>query len=257
MMLFDIVLETRYTMYNIIICELKKFKRIWILLTLGVFALMYITNIPLNKSSIVNVDDLFTWLNMTMFSYGFLIAINILTAYVFVSEFKNNTMETLIMYRYNRWKIFVGKIIAIVLVAFLLYIVEFIIIIVIGTISFKDTLTTTIIIKHLTLTIKAFAFQMLMITVTGSIALVSRNIVAPSIYIFAQLITSIVFLVNPKVRSFIPFPLPVVSNLMLIENNYSIIKGITILPSTVIIAIVMFIGGLIYGCWHMEKMEVD
>lgn len=244
-------------MFNIVMCEMKKFKRIWILLTIGVFVLIQVSSAPVNMSTMKSADDLFTWVNMMTFSCGFLTAINILTAYVFLEEYKNNTMVTIITYKYERWKIFLGKIFAIILISVLLYIVEFTMLTLISFISFKSTLTLAVITKHLILTAKAFIFQMLMITVTACIALVSKDFIAPIMYIGIQLIASFVFLSYPAVRAYIPFPLPVVSNLMLIRDSYRIIRDISIMPSAVIIAVVMFVGGLVYGCWYINRMDVS
>lgn len=244
-------------MLNIVICELKKFKRIWIPLIIGVFILIRVSSAPLNGSAVKNADDLFTWVNMTVFSYGFLAAINMLTAYMFVWEFKNNTMLSMVIYKHERWKIFIGKIITIMLISLLLYIVEFAMLTLMNFISYRDTLTSAVIIKHLILTLKSFIFQMLMITVTACVALVSKNIIAPVIYIGIQLVASFMFLCYSMVRAFMPFSLPVVSNLMLISDEYRIIKDISIMPSQVIIAVVMFIGGIVYGCWYMNRMEIQ
>lgn len=244
-------------MFNIVICEMKKFKRIWILLIIGVFVLIQVSSAPVNMSTMKSADDLFTWVNMMVFSCGFLTAINILTAYVFIVEHKNNTMVTMITYKYERWKIFLGKIFSIILISVLLYIVEFTMLTLISFISFKSTLTLAVITKHLILTAKAFIFQMLMITVTACVALVSKDFIAPIMYIGIQLIASFVFLSYPAVRAYIPFPLPVVSNLMLIRDSYRIIRDISIMPSAVIIAVVMFVGGLVYGCWYINRMDVS
>lgn len=244
-------------MFNIVMCEMKKFKRIWILLISGVFVLIQVSSAPINMATIKGADDLFTWVNMMVFSCGFLAAINILTAYVFLEEYKNNTMVTMITYKYGRWKIFLGKIFTIILISLLLYIIEFTMVILMSFISFKSTLTLAVITKHLILTAKAFIFQLLMITVTACIALASKDFVAPIMYVGIQLIASFVFLSYPPVRAYIPFPLPVVSNLMLIRDNYNIIRDISIMPSAVIIAVIMFIGGLIYGCWYINRMDVS
>ncbi|KYH32069.1 ABC-2 family transporter protein [Clostridium tepidiprofundi DSM 19306] len=225
-------------MLNIVICELKKLKRIWIPLIIGVFILIKISSAPLNVTAIKNADELITWVNMTVFSYGFLAAINILTAYIFVLEFKNNTISSMMIYKHERWKIFIGKIIIIMLISLVLYIIEFGMLISISYISFRNTLTLVVIIKHLILTLKAFFFQMLMITVTACVALVSKNIISTVIYIGIQLVASFMFLFFSTIRAFIPFPLPVVSNLMLISDTYKIIKNISIMPSQIIIAIV-------------------
>lgn len=58
-------------MLNIVICELKKFKRIWIPLIIGVFIVIQFSSVTLNTSVMKNADDLFTWINLTVFSYGF------------------------------------------------------------------------------------------------------------------------------------------------------------------------------------------
>ncbi|EPY2276695.1 ABC transporter permease [Clostridium sporogenes] len=244
-------------MLDIIICELKKFKRIWISLIIGVFIVIQFSSLPLNPEIIKNADNLFTWVNLAVFSYGFLAAINMLIAYMFMWEFNNNTMLCMLTYKHKRWEMFVGKIISAILISLLLYIVEFLMLTVMSYISFKDTLTATVIIKHLIITLKAFFFQMLMITVTASLTIVSKKIIVPIIYIGIQLVASFIFLSEPAVRAFIPFPLPVISNLMLISGNYKIIKDISIMPSQVIIALVMFIGGIIYGCWYINRMEVE
>lgn len=244
-------------MLNIMICELKKFKRMWIPLIIGVFILLRISTTPINSQVIKDTDALFTWVNLAMFSYGFLIAINLLIAYVFILEFKNNTMLTMMMYKHERWKVFVGKFITITIISLIVYLLEFGILMVIGCISFKSSLTQEVLMKHLILTLKAFLFQMLMGTITACIALASKKITTPVIYIAVQLIASFIFLSEPNVRGFIPFPLPVISNLMLIKGNYSIIKNVSIMPSQVIIAIIMFVGGIIYGCWYTNRIELE
>ncbi|ENK0837724.1 ABC transporter permease [Clostridium botulinum] len=244
-------------MLNIVICELKKFKRIWIPLIIGVFLVIQFSSVTLNTAGMKNADDLFTMVNLTVFSYGFLAAINMLIAYMFMWEFNNNTMLLMLTYKHKRWKVFVAKIISAILISLLLYIIEFLMLTLMNYISFRDTLTTAVMIKHLMITLKAFFFQMLMITVTASLAIVSKKIIVPIIYIGIQLVASFIFLSEPAVRAFIPFPLPVISNLMLISGNYKIIKDISIMPSQVIIALVMFIGGIIYGCWYINRMEVE
>ncbi|MCY6370609.1 ABC transporter permease [Clostridium ganghwense] len=244
-------------MLNIVICELKKFKRIWIPLIVGVFLLIQISSVPINTAVMKDADGLFTWVNLAVFSYGFLAAVNMIIAYMFIWEFKNNTMLSMMIYKHARWKIFIGKIITVILISLLLYIVEFAMLTLMSYISFRNTLTSAVMIKHLILTLKAFFFQMLMITVTASLALVSKKIIVPVIYIGVQLIASFIFLSEPMVRAFIPFPLPVISNLMLISGNYRIIKDISILPSQVIIAVAMFTFGIVYGCWYMNRMEVQ
>ncbi|MCY6958539.1 ABC transporter permease [Clostridium brassicae] len=244
-------------MLNIVMCELKKFKRIWIPLIVGVFIVIQISLVPISPAAMKNADGLFTWVNLAVFSYGFLAATNIFTAYMFMWEFKNNTMLSMMIYKHERWKIYIGKIIAIILISLLLYIVEFGMLTLDSYIFFRDTLSSAVMIKHLIITLKAFFFQMLMITVTACITLVSKKIIAPVIYIGIQLVASFIFLSEPMVRAFIPFPLPVVSNLMLISGNYKIIKDISIMPSQVMIAIAMFIVGIVYGCWYINKMEVE
>ncbi|WP_102400342.1 hypothetical protein [Haloimpatiens massiliensis] len=244
-------------MLNIVVCELKKFKGIWIPLIIGVFIVVQISSVPLNPSVMKNADDVFTWVNLAVFSYGFLAAINLLIAYMFIWEFNNNTMLSMLTYKHKRWKIFIGKIISVMVIFLLLYIIEFLMLTSISYITFRDTLTVSIIIKHLMITLKAYFFQMLMITVTASLAIVSKKIIVPIMYIAIQLVASFIFLSEPAVRTFIPFPLPVISNLMLISDNYKIIKNISIMPSQVMIAIAMFIGGIVYGCWYINKMEVQ
>lgn len=244
-------------MLNIVVCELKKFKGIWIPLIIGVFIVVQISSVPLNPSVMKNADDVFTWVNLAVFSYGFLAAINLLIAYMFIWEFNNNTMLSMLTYKHKRWKIFIGKIISVMVISLLLYIIEFLMLTSISYITFRDTLTVSIIIKHLMITLKAYFFQMLMITVTASLAIVSKKIIVPIMYIAIQLVASFIFLSEPAVRTFIPFPLPVISNLMLISDNYKIIKNISIMPSQVMIAIAMFIGGIVYGCWYINKMEVQ
>ncbi|MBA4509321.1 ABC transporter permease [Clostridium sporogenes] len=244
-------------MLNIVICELKKFKRIWIPLIIGVFLVIQFSSVTLNTAVMKNADDLFTWVNLTVFSYGFLAAINMLIAYMFMWEFNNNTMLLMLTYKHKRWKVFVAKIISAILISLLLYIIEFLMLTLMNYISFRDTLTTAVMIKHLMITLKAFFFQMLMITVTASVAIVSKKIIVPVIYIGIQLVASFIFLSELPIRAFIPFPLPVIPNLMLIRNHYKIIKDISIMPSQVIIATVMFVGGIAYGCWYINKMEVE
>ncbi|GAA0180033.1 ABC transporter permease [Clostridium sediminicola] len=244
-------------MFDIVICELKKFKGQWIFLIIGAFLLVNGSSSSLNSDTIINADQLYTWINLGVFSYGFLATVNIMTAIMFIQEFKDNTMSSMVIYRHERWKIFVGKIMAIILVSLILYILEFIMLTIFSYLSFKDTLTSAVIIKHLVLTAKAFFFQMLMITVTASIALVSKKIIVPLMYIGGQLVISLMYLFNPMLRKVIPFPLPVVSNLMIIKDDYVFLKDISIIPSAVIIAIIMFIGGLLYGCWYIEKMEIQ
>lgn len=244
-------------MLNIVICELKKFKRIWIPLIIGVFLVIQFSSVTLNTAVMKNADDLFTWVNLTVFSYGFLAAINMLIAYMFMWEFNNNTMLLMLTYKHKRCKVFVAKIISAILISLLLYIIEFLMLTLMNYISFRDTLTTPVMIKHLMITLKAFFFQMLMITVTASLAIVSKKIIVPIIYIGIQLVASFIFLSEPAVRAFIPFPLPVISNLMLIRNHHKIIKDISIMPSQVIIAVIMFIGGIVYGCWYINRMEVE
>ncbi|EJO5347246.1 ABC transporter permease [Clostridium botulinum] len=244
-------------MLNIVICELKKFKRIWISLIIGVFFVIQISTLPLSSSVMKNADKLFTWVNLTVFSYGFLIAINLLVAYIFIWEFNNNTMACMVTYKHKRWKIFIGKIISVIVISLLLYIVEFLMLTLMSYISFKDTITTEVLIKHLILTLKACFFQMLMITVIASVAIVSKKIVVTVIYTGIQLVASFIFLSDPTVRAFIPFPLPVISNLMLISSEHKILKNISIMPSQIIIALVMFIVGIGYGCWYINRMEIQ
>lgn len=242
-------------MLNIIICELKKFKRIWIPSIIGVFIVIQFASF--SSSLIKTADDLFTWTNLSVFSYGFLLAINILIAYMFIWEFNNNTVSLMLTYKHERWKMFLGKIISAILVSLILYIVEFIMLTLITYISFRETLTWSVMMKHLIITLKSFSFQMLMITVTASVAIVSKKIIVPVIYIGIQLVASYIYLGEPSFRAFIPFSLPVVPNLMLIRNYHKIVRDISIMPSQVTIAIIMFIGGIAYGCWYINKMEVD
>lgn len=244
-------------MFNIVICEMKKLKRIWIFLIIGVFVLIKGSAIPLNLDTIKSADEYYTWVNMGVFSYGFLGAINILTAYLIIMEFNNNTFVNMVTYKCERWKIFLAKIITVMIISLLLYILEFAMLSLLTFISFKETLTLGVLTKHFYITLKAFIFQMLMITVTACLALVSQNIIVPIMYIAMQLIASFLFLFYSQVRAFIPFPLPVVSNLMLIKDNYRFLKDISIMPSNVIIAVMMFILGIIYGCWYISRMEVE
>ncbi|MGO5064624.1 hypothetical protein FDF31_16220 [Clostridium sporogenes] len=242
-------------MLNIIICELKKFKRIWIPLIIGVFIVIQFASF--SSSLIKTADDLFTWTNLSVFSYGFLLAINILVAYMFIWEFNNNTVSLMLTYKHERWKMFLGKIISAILVSLILYIVEFIMLTLMTYISFRETLTWSVMMKHLIITLESFLFQMLMITVTASVAIVSKKIIVPVIYIGIQLVASYIYLGEPPLRAFIPFSLPVVPNLMLIRNYHKIVRDISIMPSQVIIAVIMFIGGITYGCWYINRMEVE
>ncbi|WP_373897423.1 ABC transporter permease [Haloimpatiens sp. FM7315] len=244
-------------MFNIVTCEMKKFKRLWLWLIIGVFVVIKVSTLTLNTSVVKSVDDLFTWVNMTVFSYGFLMAINILTAYVFVLEYKNNTMLVMASYKSERFKIFLGKIIAVILISFVLYMIEFLILAGYGLMFYKSTVTSAVLMKHFLITLKSFVFQMLMISVTASISLVSRNIIAPIMYIGVQLALSFTFFVYPASRAFIPFALPVTSNLMLVRNTYKIIRDVSIMPSSVIIAVVLFASGLIFGCFYINKMEIN
>ncbi|WP_434305735.1 ABC transporter permease [Clostridium botulinum] len=242
-------------MLDIIICELKKFKRIWIPLIIGVFIVIQFSSV--SSSLIKNADDLFTWTNLSVFSYGFLLAINILVAYIFIWEFNNNTVSLMLTYKHKRWKMFLGKIISVILISLVLYIVEFIMVTLMAYTSFKDTLTWSVMMKHLIITLESFSFQMLMITVTACVAIVSKKIVVPVIYAGIQLVASYIYLAEPPIRAFIAFTLPAVPNLMLIRNYHKIVRDISIMPSQVIIALVMFVGGIAYGCWYINKMEVD
>ena len=244
-------------LFTIVICEFKKFKRMWLPLIIGVFLLIQLCSSPINTEVIKTADDVFTMINLCLFSYGFLIAINLLTAYVFIREFNSNTMGTMAIYKHQRYKLFIGKIISVILISFLIYFTEFIMLTAICFVTARDTLTLSIIIKHMILTFQAFFFQMLMITVIGCLALVTKKITMSLIYIGAQLITSMLFLFDPSVRKIIPFPLPVVGNLLLIKNNHTFLRDMAIMPSTFIIAVIMFVGGLVYGCWYMNRMDIQ
>lgn len=72
-----------------------------------------------------------------------------------------------------------------------------------------------------------------------------------------KLVASFVFLIYKPIRAYIPFPLPVISNLMLVKDTYKFIDDISIMSSAVIIAVVMFIGGFVGGCLYINKMEVS
>lgn len=111
-----------------------------------------------------------------------LAAINMLIAYMFIWEFNNNTMLSMLTYKHKRWKVFVSKIISAILISLLLYIVEFLMLTLMNYISFRDTLTRAVMIKHLVVTLKSFFFQMLMITVTASLAIVSKDNCTNNIY---------------------------------------------------------------------------
>ncbi|WP_125153247.1 ABC transporter permease [Clostridium rectalis] len=244
-------------MLNIIICELKKFKRIWISLIVGVFIVIEFSSLTLNSQVIKDADSLFTWVNLTVFSYGFLIVVNLLISYMIILEFNNNTIVSMVTYRHERWKLFLGKIICAIIISLFLYITEFVMLTLMSYIFFKESITVQILIKHFLITLKSFFFQMLMITVTATLAIISKKIIVTIVYIGVQIVASFIFLTEPSVRAIIPFPLPVISNLMLIHNHHKIIKDISILPSQVILAFIIFVLGILYGCFYINKMEVE
>jgi len=243
-------------MGTIVLCELKKIKLKWWHLLLIIFILFRAGGMFL-AVSLDSADKLFTWVQMGLFSYTYLCATNIIAAVVILNEFTNKTATTTFTYKQHRWKIYIGKIITIFIISMIFYAAIFCIMLIISLISVRSTLTLEVIVKHLILTLKAYGYQMLMVTVTASIALLCKNYVAPIIYIGVQLFLSFLYLNSFGMRPYVPFSLPVVNNLMLIKDDYRILKGLSVLPSQVIIAVTLFIGGIVFGCIYINRMEVE
>ncbi|MCM1992176.1 ABC transporter permease [Oceanirhabdus seepicola] len=244
-------------MGTIVLCELKKIKiKWWHLLSVG-FLLFQASGMLLNSSTMKSADDTFTWIQMGLFSYAYLAVTNVVAIEVILREFINKTASTTFSYEQERWKIYIGKLIAIFIISLMMYAITFCFILVFSIIKTRSTLTSSVIVKHLILTIKAYGYQMLMVTVTASIALACKNYIVPLLYIGIQLVLSFLFLCNPGFRSFIPFPLPVINNLILIKDNYNILDGLSVLPSQVAIAVILFIGGIVFGCVYINRMEVE
>ncbi|WBW97798.1 ABC transporter permease [Oceanirhabdus sp. W0125-5] len=243
-------------MGTIVLCELKKVKPKWWQLLLISFVLYQVGGMFLGIS-LDSADKLFTWVQLGLFSYTYLAATNILAAVVILNEFTNKAATTTFTYKQERWKIYIGKIITIFIISLMIYAIIFCFMLIISFISFRSTLTLEVIVKHLVLTLKAYGYQMLMVTGTASIALVCKNYVAPIIYIGIQLFFSFLYLNSFAMRPYVPFSLPVVNNLMLIKDQYRILKGLAVQPSQVAIAVILFIGGLALGLIYTNKMEVE
>ncbi len=243
-------------MGTIVLCELKKIKIKWWHFLLISFALFQVGGMFL-AVSFDSADKLFTWIQMGLFSYAYLAATNIIAAVVILNEFTNKTASTTFTYNQRRWKIYLGKIITIFIISLIIYAIIFCFMLVISLISFRSTVTLEVVLKHLILTLKAYGYQMLMVTGTASIALLFKNYVAPIIYIGLQLFLSYLYLSFFGMRAYVPFSLPVVNNLMLIQNDYRILKGLCVQPSQVMIAVILFISGIVFGCVYINRMEVE
>lgn len=243
-------------MYNAIYCEFLKLKKspIPILLILAIVAEPFLMVFgQLYRRDIVEWDIYMGNIEAMMFLVVGLIFFTLIAAYIYAREFTERVSCITYSYPISKTKIFLAKLITIFICIFIVYVFQFITIIITGCILDHEPLDISFVILNIRIYFYSMLFQFAITPLAIFIASVSKNLILPIIYsIIGTLIN--LFLGQSKDYYNIYFPLiyPFLPLMSLKFNNMKLIIN----KYTILISIVFFIITVVASIFYYEKYDI-
>lgn len=242
-------------MLNIIYCEFLKFKRskflLIIICTFSIFSSICLsTQIRENNSFIWEnyLGNTFILNNMFLFISIF----TLITAYTFIEEYKNKTLYNLFTYPMSRIKIFMAKLIVILLIIVGSELISYLICILLGLIFIDSPLTLNTFTMYLKSLFLSTISNFCLIPIIATLCILSKNIIIPIIFGLSVCILNPITLTF-KYNIFFPFSIP------LLVSNYNIINLKFHISFTYIIVVltITFLLGLILSITMFTNQDID
>lgn len=173
-------------MLNIIYCELLKLKKTYMVHVALVCAMFMSVIMVLGQLIIKEKMQPFikhaSTIEMINILLLYTILFSLIAGYVFSREFVDKTASIVYGYSIPRIKIFIGKLIAIYILIFLVYVVKFISLYLEYYILTYTLPESTFIFSHIKYNIYSLIFEFLIIPIPILIANLSKNIMLPVVY---------------------------------------------------------------------------
>lgn len=258
-------------MYNAIYCEFLKLKKSYFFLIIMFFILFLPVSLYLGwlaqgqtvywNRFVSQVEQMnFLLINIPMYT--------LIAAFIYTREFSCNTAQNTFSYPIGRTKIFLSKLIVIVVVTFCIVISQTLLTFLLGTFLPHQELTKEILVGHLKINLYGLLYQYAILPMAIFVALVSRNIIMPIIYGGLITIVNIGALGagNKNIFEYIPtlYPLLIFLNsLVPTESTVDASKLIfdssgLVLPNTsIVIAVITFVIGISACIVYNMKTDIN
>ena len=106
----------------------------------------------------------------------------LIAAYIYTREFSCNTANILFTYPMSRIKIFMSKLIVILVITLCITVLQILLTVLGGLLLPHEALTREILLGHLKMNLYALIFQYAILPIAIFIALLSRNVIMPMVY---------------------------------------------------------------------------
>ncbi|MPQ30371.1 hypothetical protein E4V42_02805 [Clostridium estertheticum] len=252
-------------MFNLIHCEFLKLKKSYLFLTIAIIILLppillYIKwhaeyNLIIWDMYLFQEEGCMTLINLPMYVF--------ISSYIYTREFSYNTAQTLFSYSISRTKIFISKLLTILIMTGCIMILQLLFTALAGLLVPHEPFTMGIVLGHLKMNIYILVAQYAILPIAIFIAQASRNIILPMVYggiitVFNMCVPQI------KVRIIeylaITYPIQIMNNSFktnIYNQDIMIINNSIPLPSvSIVLAISTFIIGITMCIAYYLKTDI-
>jgi len=253
-------------MFNLIYCEFLKLKKSHFFLALAIIILLpsILLYIKWHAEYKLIIWDMYLFqeeisttalINLPMYAF--------ISSYIYTREFSYNTAQTLFSYSVSRTKIFISKLLTILIITGCIMILQLLFAVLAGAVLPHEVLTKGIILDHLKINLYILVAQYAILPIATFIAQVSRNIIMPMVY--GGIIT-IFNMCVPQLKvgiiEYLPFTYPIqIMNNSFKTNIYRqdimiINNSIPLSSVSIVIAISTFIIGITMCIIYYLKTDI-
>lgn len=190
--------------------EFLKLKRTgcYICVLLTSFICLYFST--MNKQSVTSLNWYGYFFNFEFQAFLIFYAMVIpnIVAMVFLREFSCNTASIEFAYPRGRFGAFINKFIISILMIAVIYIISYICIVLSGFILLKTPLTLGVLGNHLKVFLVSFAFQVALVPLAATVALLGKSMIISFVYSIALIIGNASYMLGVKYQEFIFSVLP-------------------------------------------------
>ncbi|OFI05996.1 ABC-2 family transporter protein [Clostridium acetireducens DSM 10703] len=244
------------TMYNAVYCEFLKLKRspISLLLILGIVAEPLIMLFgQLYRQDIVEWEIYMGNIEAMMFLVMGLIFFTLIASYTYAREFTERVSCITYSYPISKTKVFVAKLLTLFTCIFIVYVLQFITMIITGCSIDHEPLDMNFVMLNIKIYFYSMLFQFAITPLAIFITSVSKNLVLPMIYSIIGTLINLVVGQNQDYSVYFPLCYPSVPLMSLKFNNMKLIIN----KYTIEIAIVFFIITILASIFYYEKCDIS
>ena len=177
--------------------------------------------------------------------------ISLVASFIFIKEFTNKTNNVIYSYHISRMKIFIAKYITIFILCSILYLINFIAIVLVIYIGYGIEGLNRIFIMQLEVNLSSLLLQIFEIPIVIFIASVSKNLIIPSVYSIISAFSGFLIFNSGIYMQLIPTMLPSIPVSRILQGDP--IDYIAV----IITAVSTFVLFLFLCTWYWKKVDIQ